>query len=46
MQGKYDVFIFQDRKAAGVKSEAMVDFHYEYAKNFKMRVPLHPKNLF
>ena len=36
---------FKDRKLHGVKSEDLVDFHHDFAKKFKFRVPLHPKNM-
>ena len=36
---------FKDRKTHRVKSEEMVDLHYDFAKKFKFRVPLHPKNM-
>ena len=36
---------FKDRKTHGVKSEELVDFHHDFAKKFKFRVPLHPKNM-
>ena len=36
---------FKDRKTHAVKSEEMVDFHHDFAKKFKFRVPLHPKNM-
>ena len=35
----------KDRKTHAVKSLDMVEFHSEFAKKFKFRVPLHPKNL-
>lgn len=28
-----------------VKSEELVDFHSDFSKKFKFRVPLHPRNL-
>jgi hypothetical protein len=28
-----------------IKSEELVDYHHDYAKKFKFRIPLHPKNL-
>ena len=28
-----------------VKSEEMVDFHYDYVEKFKFTIPLHPKNI-
>ena len=36
---------FKDRKTHAIKSEELVDFHADYAKKFKFRVPLHPKNM-
>lgn len=36
---------FKDRKTHGVASEELVDFHHDFAKKFKFRVPLHPKNM-
>lgn len=36
---------FKDRKTHAIKSEEMVDFHHDFAKKFKFRVPLHPKNM-
>ena len=36
---------FKDRKTHAVKSEELVDFHSDFAKKFKFRVPLHPKNM-
>ena len=36
---------FKDRKTHGIKSEELVDFHHDFAKKFKFRVPLHPKNM-
>lgn len=36
---------FKDRKTHKIKSEEMVDFHYDFAKKFKFTVPLHPKNM-
>ena len=35
----------KDRKTHSIKSLDMVEFHAEFAKKFKFRVPLHPKNL-
>jgi hypothetical protein len=28
-----------------VKSEEMVDLHQDFAKKFKFKIPLHPRNL-
>jgi hypothetical protein len=36
---------FKDRKTHAVKSEELVDFHHDFTKKFKFRVPLHPKNM-
>ena len=36
---------FKDRKTHAVKSEDLVEFHYDFSKKFKFRVPLHPKNM-
>jgi hypothetical protein len=36
---------FKDRKTHAVKSEELVDFHHDFSKKFKFRVPLHPKNM-
>lgn len=36
---------FKDRKTYAVKSEELVDFHHDFAKKFRFRVPLHPKNM-
>ena len=36
---------YKDRKTHAVKSEDMVEFHSDFAKKFKFRVPLHPKNM-
>lgn len=36
---------FKDRKTHAVKSEELVDFHHDFAKKFKFKIPLHPKNL-
>lgn len=36
---------FKDRKTHSIKAEDLVDFHHDYSKKFKFRVPVHPKNL-
>ena len=36
---------FKDRKTHAIKSEDLVEFHYDFSKKFKFRVPLHPKNM-
>jgi len=36
---------FKDRKTHAIKAEDLVEFHHDYSKKFKFRVPLHPKNL-
>lgn len=36
---------FKDRKTHAVKSGDLVDFHHDFTKKFKFRVPLHPKNM-
>mmetsp|Transcript_33028 Transcript_33028/g.32167 ORF Transcript_33028/g.32167 Transcript_33028/m.32167 type:complete len:99 (-) Transcript_33028:425-721(-) len=36
---------FKDRKTHQLPSKEMVDFHYDFAKKFKLAVPLHPRNL-
>jgi len=35
----------KDRKTHAIKSEDLVEFHYDFSKKFKFRVPLHPKNM-
>ena len=35
----------KDRKTHAIKSEELVEFHYDFAKKFKFRIPLHPKNM-
>lgn len=36
---------FKDRHTHKIPAEKLTDFHGEYAKMFKFKVPLHPKNL-
>lgn len=36
---------FKDRKTHAVKSEELIDFHSDFAKKFKFKIPLHPKNM-
>lgn len=36
---------FKDRKTHAIKCEDLVEFHYDFSKKFKFRVPLHPKNM-
>jgi hypothetical protein len=36
---------YKDRKTHSLKAEELVDFHHDYSKKFKLRIPLHPKNL-
>jgi len=36
---------FKDRKTHAVKSEDLVEFHHDFSKKFKFRVPFHPKNM-
>ena len=36
---------FKDRKTHAIKSEELVDFHHDFAKKFKFRIPIHPKNM-
>ena len=36
---------FKDRKTHKMPAEKLTDFHGEYAKMFRFKVPLHPKNL-
>lgn len=36
---------FKDRKSHKIPAEKMTDFHGEFSKMFKFKVPLHPKNL-
>ena len=35
----------KDRKTHTIKSEELVEFHHDFAKKFKFRIPLHPKNM-
>lgn len=35
----------KDRKTHAIKSEELVDFNHDFAKKFKFKVPLHPKNM-
>lgn len=35
----------KDRKTHAIKSEELVEFHYDFARKFKFRIPLHPKNM-
>lgn len=36
---------FKDRKTHCIKSEDLVEFHHDFAKKFKFRIPLNPKNM-
>jgi len=36
---------FKDRKTHKIPAEKMTEFHGEFAKMFRFKVPLHPKNL-
>lgn len=35
----------KDRKTHAIKSEELVEFHADFAKKFKFKIPLHPKNM-
>lgn len=35
----------KDRKTHGIKGEDLVEFHADFAKKFKFKIPLHPKNM-
>ena len=35
----------KDRKTLAIKSEDLVEFHADFAKQFKFKIPLHPKNM-
>jgi hypothetical protein len=36
---------FKDRKTHKVSCDELVEFHHDFTKKFKFRVPLHPKNM-
>lgn len=36
---------FKDRKTHKILSSDMTDFHHDFSKKLKFRVPLHPKNM-
>lgn len=36
---------FKDRKTHCIMSEDLVEFHHDFAKKFKFRIPLNPKNM-
>jgi len=34
----------KDRKTMGLPANDLIDFHGEFAKKFKVKVPINPKN--